>query len=178
MKGKPLIKDVANSKDFYMNYDLSDEEALLRNMSQSDEDEGIDEGNDAEHFHANTPATPIHSFSNKFNNPYSQKTEKTGVLNDYYYQELVRFRNNKNKPAILPQSGTSGPAHYSERPKPQLKPKTLTDEFKLKKIKETLLDMDNLDDDERHQILMENEVKNLIEEAKKFAKLSPVIFFF
>ena len=66
MKGKPLIKDVTHVKDFY--YDLSDEEALMRNMSQSDDDEGIDEGNDAEHFHANTPATPIHSFSNKFNN--------------------------------------------------------------------------------------------------------------
>ena len=196
MKGKPLhaasiVKETSrpaahNKGDFYGILDGSDDEALVRNMSQSDEDEGIDDNDDAEHFHANTPATPNNflqdkSFSNKFADPYKQKNggdgSGGGVLNDYYFQELLKFRANTNKPAILPQSGTSGPALYSERPRPQPKPKTLNDEFKLKKTKERLLLDANLDDDERHQILMENEVKNLVDEAKKFAKLSPVFKF-
>jgi hypothetical protein len=200
------------NKDSYVYYEAggSDEEILgpiMRQKSEDeddddDDDEGIDESSNfgAEHFHANTPATPnnydkIPSFSNKYSNPYKQQSKKFEaannnnddlvnahqVLNDYYYQELLNFRYNqsKNKPAILPQTGTTGRAQYSKRPKPLAKPKTLTEEFKLKKIKATLNDANlmMLDEDERHQLLMENEVKNLVEDAKKFAKLAPVCGF-
>ena len=218
MKGKPLSITTSSTvqptslthrsellnKDSYVYYEGggSDDETLHPIMAQSDEDdndEGIDEDRyeRAEHFHANTPATPnnldkIPSFSNKFPNPYKQKPSydidnqeenlqpQQNILNDYYYQELLKFRNNQgNKPAILPQTGTTGRAQYSERPKPLAKPKTLTEEFKLKKIKETLHDANLfLNDDERHQLLMENEVKSLVDDAKRFAKLTPVGFFF
>jgi len=208
------------NKDSYVYYEAggSDEEILgpiMRQKSEDerddydneDDDEGIDESSNfgAEHFHANTPATPnnydkIPSFSNKYSNPYKQQQQQSKkfepnnnnndddlanthqVLNDYYYQELLKFRYNqsKNKPAILPQTGTTGRAQYSERPKPLAKPKTLTEEFKMKRIKATLNDANlmMLDEDERHQMLMENEVKSLVEDAKKFAKLAPVCLFY
>ncbi len=202
MKGKPAnvtARDTDRShlaNDFYMYYDGNDEEAnITKNDTEieeinddddDDEDEGIEKER-LDNYHANTPANSsdlIHllhdrtpSFSNKFSNPYkksSQLTTKAEVINDYYLQELIKFRTNTRKPAILPQNGTSGPALMFERPKPQVKQKTLTEEFKLKKLKQEMEYDANLDEAERHQLAMENEVRNLVDDAKKFAKLSPV----
>ena len=92
--------------------------------------------------------------------------------------EIKSFYVNKSKPAILAQTGTSGLAQMSQRPKPSVKYKTLR-KTSPKKIKtqddlkeEAELDMINnadLNETERQQLELEHQVKQMVREAKKIA---------
>jgi hypothetical protein len=194
MKGKPLSinsksddKVPTSASNDYTNNDYyyykNKDEAFDEGIEEpSDDEEEEEEDSDEENFdhspNMNTPVTTNFeifdkTFANKFDNPYKQENIKNKLVNDYYLTELIKFRSNTQKPAILPQTGTAGTALFVERPKPAKKYKTLDKNLiKRKKINIELDPSKHLTEAELQQLELEKEVKNLILDAKKTAKLT------
>ena len=193
MKGKP-IQPVPPPSQPKIKTDRSDEgiDEYISDIEASSDDEDAD----AEfklHPNLNTPATTqidlteLTSFyestrnyleNSKQMNPEYENKNVERILAEYYVNRIKSFYVNKSKPAILAQTGTSGLAQMSQRPKPSVKYKTLR-KTSPKKIKtqddlkeEAELDMinnGNLNETERQQLELEHQVKQMVREAKKIA---------
>ena len=172
LKGKPFQTNV--------------EENIDENEEQKDDDSYMSEDDEEDYYqdHAalNTPAT--------YHNPHSENVFQSPFLSMYneFNANGVLKPVIGQKPAILPTTGTSTNVTFSSRPKPSKKEKIVQ---KIKKRpKNVKADGDESKPESRQRILppnateyeieqfeLENQVKNLLNEAREIAsskKISPL----
>lgn len=166
MKGKPLIK--SNQVESLIEYE---------------DDEGINEPNsseDEDFLLRSNLNTPNSTYNYESINQQELNTSKEEYLQRTYQSYLNEIKNqqyNRPRPAILPTTGTSGLARMVERPKPARKPKTVLKKIKKLSEKDSSEDLmldpeQQMSETELQQLNLESQVKDLVDEARKIAKVN------
>jgi hypothetical protein len=172
--------------------DNDEEEEDESQYEEEEEEEEDDDRIDSEigfydkiHANLNTPVTsgmgdPLRSNTNRTQSPV-QLNNNYRTTFDFRLREMSNL-NPKFKPAILPITGTAGQAKFCQRPKPSKKNTTLTMQTR-KKMQQKEQNENNLLNDgtrketksvaDQQQFDLENQMKELVNEAKGIAGTTP-----